>query len=303
MMPYPEEGFWAPLDVIGVDAMRCFIEDNCPGGSGSTCFRSLSNLSACIADINGNDKESEFGSSVICAKGSRGRLCDICEESYFYAHGRGCLQCSGAKSVTSTIVVLIIFVATLVVLWILVVFSNSLFGVDVRQLPLWKACTEMARLKIIWYVLHHGVMLHKYSSWLCSICHRPLDVLHLFPYWLSVIKRATCQIVAVIEFTTNVTWPEPFASLARVMSLTQLNLPDMIPIGCAIRNITFIHQLLSATLVPISIVVLLNVASMPQISLLARGNAIKWSQMVAFCVLPSTSFTLFRMFDCQVQYQ
>ena len=120
---------------------------------------------------------------------------------------------------------------------------------------------------------------------------------------VSVIKRATCQIVAVIEFTTNVTWPEPFASLARVMSLTQLNLPDMIPIGCAISNITFIHQLLSATLVPISIVVLLNVASLPQISLLARGDAIKWSQMVAFCVLPSTSFTLFRMFDCQVQYQ
>ena len=76
MMPYPEEGFWAPLDVIGVDAMRCFIEDNCPGGSGSTCFMSPSNLSACIADINGNDKESEFGSSVICEEGSYGRLCD-----------------------------------------------------------------------------------------------------------------------------------------------------------------------------------------------------------------------------------
>ena len=45
------------------------------------------------------------------------------------------------------------------------------------------------------------------------------------------------------------------------MSITQLNLPDVIPLGCAIKNITFYDQLLSATLVTIAVIVLLNLAS------------------------------------------
>ena len=134
-------------------ATQCKAEGNCPSSKElKACHSSVENMKKCIQRAEeGGD---EFGSAVVCAPGSRGRLCDICEESYFYAHGRGCLQCGGAKSVTSTIIVFVTFVAALIGACILVVFSESLFGVDVRQLPLWKACTEMARLKIIWCVSH-----------------------------------------------------------------------------------------------------------------------------------------------------
>jgi hypothetical protein len=153
------------------------------------------------------------------------------------------------------------------------------------------------------------------------------------------------QVVGSIEWVTGVTWPEPFATCARIMSITQLNLPDVIPLGCAIKNITFYDQLLSATLVPIAVIVLLNLASFEVIhflpeccvpwksqwcdrqarnvlrpwfrccykldanrnnpftvrgpQLISRGTAIKWTQLIAFCVLPSTSLVLFRVFDCK----
>ena len=161
MMPYPEEGFWAPLEVIGVDAMRCFIEDNCPGGSGSTCFMSPSNLSACIADINGNDKESEFGSSVICEEGSYGRLCDQCAPSYFYSDGIGCLPCSGGSSINSGVVVLILVLSLAAILTfvikggtiagaVLCIYDNKGNAMKLTDTALWKVLTNMARFKILY---------------------------------------------------------------------------------------------------------------------------------------------------------
>jgi hypothetical protein len=62
----------------------------------------------------------------------------------------GCLPCDDSGSFTGTLIVFVICVTILVAAGFLVVFSERLLGVDVRQLPLWLACTEPARLKIIW---------------------------------------------------------------------------------------------------------------------------------------------------------
>ena len=108
------------------------------------------------------------------------------------------------------------------------------------------------------------------------------------------------QIIVSIEWVTGVDWPEPFASCSRLMSISQLNLPEIIPVGCAIHNITFYDQVFSATIIPIALVTLMHLASLKRLALISRGRAIYWSQVVAFYVLPSTSLVLFRMFDCKV---
>ena len=72
-MPYPEEGFWAPLDVIGVDAAMLHRRQ-LPRRVGIDMFYVALEFIGMRADINGSDKESEFGSSVVAKKVLRAAL-------------------------------------------------------------------------------------------------------------------------------------------------------------------------------------------------------------------------------------
>ncbi len=107
-MPFPNEGHWAPLGSIGVDAMRCVSEDNCLGGAPAAlpCYSTLENLTACAQKA--KTENDEFGASILCAEGSKGRLCDICEQGFFYANGEGCLACSSSASITGSVVMMFI---------------------------------------------------------------------------------------------------------------------------------------------------------------------------------------------------
>ena len=103
----------------------------------------------------------------------------------------------------------------------------------------------------------------------------------------------------------KVEWPEPFQTLSSVFSIAQLNFAEVVPVGCVTR-MSFYSQVFAATLVPIAAVALVHLASflpvhMPKSrdTLLSRGSAIYWSQLISFLVLPSTSLVLFKVFICE----
>jgi poly [ADP-ribose] polymerase 10/14/15 len=92
-LPLPKKGYFSPLSDINDKATECFAPENCPGGDtngGRACFESESGLELCL----NKSKTDEYGSDYICRTGSSGRLCDICEDSYFDSTGDGCVHCS-----------------------------------------------------------------------------------------------------------------------------------------------------------------------------------------------------------------
>ena len=81
-LPYPKEGYWSPLEKISIPAMDCSKYgkrgDNCPGGDSrdgneeyAACFENSDALARCVStDVSSH-------ASLLCAEGSRGRLCDV----------------------------------------------------------------------------------------------------------------------------------------------------------------------------------------------------------------------------------
>ena len=269
-MPFPKEGHWAPLGEVGVDAMRCISEDNCLGGAtlaALSCYSTRENLTACAEKAKkGND---EFGASILCAEGSKGRLCNYCEKGYFYASGEGCLACSSSASLTGSVVVMFVLFGIAIFLAFLVKFSDRCLTdahghpMNITQTSFWKVVTNPARFKIVW---------------------------------------ATAQIIGTLNWATGVVWPEPFATMSSIFSIAQLNFAEVIPAEC-ITVFSFYQQVFCATLVPLGASVGIQTLSclLPD-KILTRGTATYCSLLIAFCVLPSTSLVLFRMFDC-VEFQ
>ena len=123
------------------------------------------------------------------------------------------------------------------------------------------------------------------------------------PYYIILLLSTISSHISNIRLDLlshdKVEWPQPFATLASIFSISQLNLAEILPAGC-ISDFSFYDQLLCATLVPIAAGALVHLVSLcGSASLISRGDAIYWSQLIAFCVLPSTSLVLFRVFRCE----
>lgn len=132
-------------------------------------------------------------------------------------------------------------------------FDQNGHPIAVTDTVLWKVVTDMPRAKIIW---------------------------------------ATAQIIGTVSETANVDWPEPFQTLSSIFTITQLNFAEVLPLGCVTR-MSFYSQVFASTLVPIAAVALVHMASflklpMSKSTLLSRGSAIYWSQLISFLVLPTT---------------
>ena len=83
-LPYPKDGYWTDITTLknmkDIYATECFAPDNCIGGdSAAGCFATYDNLTGCL------ESAGRFGHSMICTKGSKGRLCD---EQYCIVHQR-----------------------------------------------------------------------------------------------------------------------------------------------------------------------------------------------------------------------
>ena len=266
VLPYPRAGYWADMTSftsLADGAIECFAKDNCLGGAvdgkPGPCFRSEANLTLCVSASSYSGKENS-GTDYLCEEGSKGFMCDTCESGYFYENDQGCVECEGTGSVTGTLILLLIIVVI-----IFVVLMALKVCPEIRHTAWWQVVMNPARFKLVW---------------------------------------ATAQIISTISWATGVIWPQPFRAMAQVLSLLQLNFLEVVPAGC-VADVSFYGQLLMATLVPIGVVLLIHVYSLKEtvkglccLPPLSRGRAIYLSQLIAFCVLPSTSLLLFRVFDC-----
>ena len=112
------------------------------------------------------------------------------------------------------------------------------------------------------------------------------------------VSRLLTSTISRLFFFLKVDWPEPFATLSSIFSIAQLNFAEVVPTACVNSSIaSYQGQLLCSTLVPIVVISLINLMSFT--SLVSRGSAIYWSQLISFVVLPSTSLVLFRFFRCE----
>ena len=81
------------------------------------------------------------------------------------------------------------------VLW-LWEFGKQCIGYDLENEPIFVALTDPARFKILW---------------------------------------ATAQIVGTVGWVTSVAWPQPFAAFSKILGVAQLEIADVVPIGCISR--------------------------------------------------------------------
>ena len=158
-----------------------------------TGYGSADNLTACAARE--AELSDDFGSGVVCSEGSFGRLCDMCDDAYFYALGEGCLPCSGSGSLTGSVVMFLVLLSIAVAVGLLIKLSDMCITDDqgdpmnITDTAIWKVVTNPARFKIMW---------------------------------------ATAQIIGTITWATGVIWPEPFATMSSILSISQLNLAEVV---------------------------------------------------------------------------
>lgn len=143
-LPYPKDGYWTDITTLknmkDIYATECFAPDNCIGGdSAAGCFATYDNLTGCL------ESAGRFGHSMICAKGSKGRLCDECEEDYFYEAGAGCMECADGGSLTGSLIVFVVILGALAVTFVAIKMNPS-----IRISAWWVVLTNPARFKIIW---------------------------------------------------------------------------------------------------------------------------------------------------------
>ncbi len=78
---------------------------------------------------------------------------------------------------------------------------------------------------------------------------------------------STYQIINSIGWVLELRWGEPFATFSNLLKITQLNIFEMLKLGCEIK-LTHYTQLFSSTIGPIAVAVLIGVLYLARVSLL-----------------------------------
>ena len=114
----------------------------------------------------------------------------------------------------------------------------------------------------------------------------------------------------------GVEWPQPFRTLARWFAVTRLTIADVLPTSCAVHEYDYYDHVFVSTLVPLALCFLAwsrkwvaavararcRCSSLSGSNLLAFDaaamDATRFTLVLAYLVLPTTSMTLFRVFLC-----
>ena len=80
---------------------------------------------------------------------------------------------------------------------------------------------------------------------------------------------STYQIIASVAWTLDISWGEPFATLVRMIEITQLNMFSLMPIGC-VMNWSHYTNLLGATLGPLLVAALIVIVGAARVRTGAR---------------------------------
>lgn len=207
-------------------------------------------------------------------------LCDTCEADFFKS-GTSCTGCQG--SLTGTIVLFFVVLAV---------------------------CIVVAGLVI------------RYRDFIEE--NFPLLIAAVFNPGRFKIVFAALQILGSVSRATGIAWPEPFATLAGLYEVAELNMFDTLPVSCFL-GVNFYTNLMVSTLWPLCllciILILCNVGPDGLIhehstnchckplcdkfvnrvknkAFMRRSTGEKIIIFVAYCVFPSVSLTLGKVFAC-----
>eukprot|EP00620_Florenciella_sp_RCC1587_P002415 CAMPEP_0182600144 /NCGR_PEP_ID=MMETSP1324-20130603/90840_1 /TAXON_ID=236786 /ORGANISM="Florenciella sp., Strain RCC1587" /LENGTH=852 /DNA_ID=CAMNT_0024818055 /DNA_START=113 /DNA_END=2671 /DNA_ORIENTATION=- len=132
--------------------------------------------------------------------------------------------------------------------------------------------------------------------------------LEIFDSGRVKIVVVLAQTVSSVGTSIGTKWPQPFRWLSNVYSSTQLNLFEyMMPMSCYFVETNYYHTVLSTTLAPIMVALLIWSAVLVPARWLERcprdlvptaHHALWLTLVMLFVILPSVSLTLFRVFDC-----
>jgi hypothetical protein len=277
-LPRPKPGYWADLTVAYDDEAGVLK----PFAPYMHEFLLCRDMSAC--DVHHHSPSCNFDSALaireschansLCVSGTTGRLCAVCSSGY-YLDGESCRSCSDVHTSDTLVAVIIIAILLLAGLLYAQVFYG--FARFSRIFPrLWDAMFDSGRFKVV---------------------------------------ISTVQIVGAISASTDVVWPEPFKSVSQLFAMLMISPFDVLPVECTTgASIDYYHPLYSATLLPLGLLLLLMMMSLPQcMSIvyelihctrgrrwsLPAGKRTQYSLLVLYIFLPSTSLTLFRLFVCE----
>ena len=280
-LPIPKNGYWIDVtrqDYLGA-TQPCLHKDACTSIDGQVkadCFSSWTKMQQCTSDD-------------LCASGSSGRLCAICDEGYYHSSGK-CEKCTG------TIVPLVV---TAGVIGLIVAIAVYLY----KMRP--KSCNSVPH--VLQLIFDQGAW-PSFCLRMCSPCQRLSLCYSSQPTGKVKVIVSLFQIVGSISWTTGVNWPYPFSKFAYIFSVAQLSLADTIPILCLLKYSFVWNELFVATLGPLA------VGSVMVIPVWVQGCADSWvgdayikrrsrfiylSLLLAYFVLPSTSLVLVRTFLCE----
>mmetsp|Transcript_34142 Transcript_34142/g.89839 ORF Transcript_34142/g.89839 Transcript_34142/m.89839 type:complete len:1198 (-) Transcript_34142:239-3832(-) len=240
--------------------------------------------SECMASV---ENVTDKCTSVFCSEGSEGRLCARCRRDPSSFQNTYFADNSGTcqKCTGSvTTLVAVLIIALCVALLIIYLAYKFRFVLFQILLPFFSTILDPGKVKV----------------------------------YVSMM-----QIVGSITWTTGVSWPDPFDTIARTFSLTQLSFVDTVPISCFIKY-TFYNELLLSTIGPIVVVIVClvikkvmkrhvttvgsgqgaNAPSDKKLKQLVENNK-KWRGrttylilLLMYFVLPTTSLTITRTFIC-----
>ena len=110
---------------------------------------------------------------------------------------------------------------------------------------------------------------------------------------------AAYQIINSADWSLNVSFPEPFASFSRLMSLvTNFSFAKVLPMGCLATYDHYSH-LLVVTLVPTGLATLFALGAVMSSTKKMTRQFIFAMLMLAFLVLPTSATAILQLFHCE----
>ena len=286
-LPIVKAGYWQEASAaihLSKRPLLCDPVAACTGGSRvSECFESAATLEVCgqsssfatsFSTRSPNAPGTATGASRgLCRAGHSGVMCEVCSSNYYKNNDGFCHLCS---SVNTTIALCIAFgvLAILVGTILLLLYSES---------------TDSS-----------------FGGWFRRRILQNFDMATFKVLWPSL------QILNTIPWNLNSKFPDPFSSLNKWLSFTQLTLNDVLPMECLLgQHFDHFHNLVFSTLIPIGISVCLFVTAGVQAKLAEHqrrrqgsttyGDASRHVDcfglflLLTFIVLPSVSTTIVRL--------
>ena len=91
----------------------------------------------------------------------------------------------------------------------------------------------------------------KYGAYISA--NFPLIIAAVFDTGRMKVVFANMQIIGSVSWSTGVAWPPPFSWLAKVMSVFEINIFDVLPMDCAFPGYNFYGYVFTQTLVPLGL--------------------------------------------------